>query len=91
MKVIYHTNNHDYETYSTFNKISENLPLNFVRCHKSYIVNIDNIQNVESNSNTILFSNNISCSIGPKYKNNLMEVLNNYGNFTNNLDCVNNA
>lgn len=82
MKLIVCTNSKRYETYSSFSQIQENLPTNFVRCHKSYIANIDNITNIESATNTIEFGNS-KCYIGPKYKNSFMEVLNNYGNFTN--------
>ena len=88
MKLVFCTNNCIYETYSSFSKFENCLPDNFVRCHKSFIANINNIVDVQSNNNTIFFSNNKSCSIGFKYKNNFMEVLKN-GNFTNNLDCDN--
>lgn len=80
MKIIFHTNSRDYEAYSSFNKIQMDLPNNFVRCHKSYIANIDKIVNVEPVTNTITFENDCTCDIGPKYKNSLMEVINNYGN-----------
>lgn len=90
MKLIVHTDSKEYEAYTSFNKIETCLSENFVRCHKSYIANIDNIKNIEPNSNTIKFINN-ECYIGPKYKNNFMEVLNNYGIFSNNLDNVNNT
>ena len=93
MKVIFHTGTRTYETYSSFNRISENLPSNFVRCHKSYIANINKISDVQAKDNTIVFQNNmnndIKCYIGPKYKNKLMEVLND-GIFSNNLDSFNN-
>lgn len=90
MKLIVHTPSKKYETYSSFNKIEDCLPDNFVRCHKSYIANLDNIINVETQSNTIEFDNS-KCYIGPKYKNNFMEVFNNYGNFSNPLGHFNNA
>lgn len=89
MKVIYHTQYKEYEAYSSFSKIEENLPENFVRCHKSYIVNTQNIVNIESSNNTIYFNSKNSCSIGPKYKNNFMEVFT-HANFTNYLDSFNN-
>lgn len=89
MKLIYCTKEKSYETYSSFNKIETCLPVNFVRCHKSYIANINKISNINPNENTIQFDNCTTCSIGPKYKINLMEVLNN-GNITNNLECINN-
>ena len=81
MKLVYHTASKEYEAYSSFNKIQHNLPNNFVRCHKSFIVNINKIADVEIASNKISFENNNHCLIGPKYKNNFMEVFNNYGNF----------
>lgn len=74
MKLIFYTENREYKIYSSFSKISKSLPENFVRCHKSFIINIDKITNIQTN--TILFENN-KCYIGPKYKNNLMEVFKN--------------
>lgn len=91
MKLVFYTDNRIYETYSSFNKISEELSPNFVRCHKSYIANINKISDVNSNDNTIMFDSehDLKCFIGPKYKNKIMEVLKNDGNVTNNLDSVN--
>lgn len=80
MKLIFHTENREYEIYSSFLKIQGSLPSNFVRCHKSFIVNIDNVTKVESNKNIVYF-NDSSCDIGPKYKNKFLEVINNHGNF----------
>ncbi len=77
MKVIFHTDTRNYETYSSFSKISDMLPYNFVRCHKSYIVNIKKINDIDLSNNVILFSKDDQCYIGPKYKNEFMEVLNN--------------
>ncbi len=81
MKLIYHTKDAEYEAYSSFNKIQMNLPNNFVRCHKSYVANINNIKNIEPTTNTIFFDDNLTCGIGPKYKTSLMEVMKNYGDF----------
>lgn len=90
MKVVFCTNSHEYETYNSFNKIQSILPDNFIRCHKSYIVNTENVSNINSHKNTIIFKNNLSCEIGPKYKHNLMEVFKD-GNFSNNMDSINNG
>ena len=88
MKLVFCTDSREYEVYSSFNKISESLPHNFVRCHKSYIANIDKITDLQTNNNTILFDNsNSKCFIGPKYKNKFMEVLNNDGTIKCSLDC----
>ena len=88
MKLIFYADNRTYEVYSSFNRISNDLPSNFVRCHKSYIANTNKITNIDSKENLIFFgeNNKAQCYIGPKYKNKLMEVFNNDGNFTNNLD-----
>ena len=90
MKVVFSTINKTYEIYDSFNNLEKQLPQNFVRCHKSYIANINKIKNVETNTNTIMFNDEHICFIGPKYKNNFMEVLNN-GNFSNNMDSTNNT
>jgi two-component system response regulator AgrA len=74
MKLIFYTDTREYQIYSSFSKISESLPSNFVRCHKSYIININKITNIQASLNTVLFEHD-KCYIGPKYKNNLMEVL----------------
>lgn len=79
MKLVFHTVFHDYETYSSFNKINDSLPKNFIRCHKSYVVNINNIKNIDFVEGKVYFANGDFCEIGPKYKSNLTEVLKNYG------------
>ena len=84
MKLVFSTPHKDYEVYTSFNKLENCLSENFVRCHKSYIVNVDKIKNVETNKNLISFENNDTCFIGPKYKNNFMEVFN-YGNSTKDM------
>lgn len=84
MKILYCTDIKNYETYSSFTKIMPSLPKHFIRCHKSYIVNINRIENIDSSKNTIFFNNNITCSIGPKFKKYFMEVFNNYANFNYN-------
>ena len=79
MKLVFHTKDRIYETYSSFNKIQSALPENFVRAHKSFIVNIDKIVNVDPVSNLIYFTNDIYCDIGPKFKHSLFEEVNKNG------------
>lgn len=76
MKLIYHTSHEKFETYNSFSKINNDLPENFVRCHKSFIVNVNNIANISLPNSTITFKNGDVCYIGPKYKNCFMEVIN---------------
>lgn len=80
MKLVFHTSTRDYDTYSSFNKFQDNLPKNFVRCHKSYIANIDQVKHIEPVSGIITFKDNSTCEIGPKYKREFMEEIKNHGN-----------
>lgn len=88
MKLVFYTDSRIYETYSSFNKIKDILPSNFVRCHKSYIANINKIYDISPSDNSISFdsTSNVKCYIGPKYKEKIMEVFKNDRNFTNNLE-----
>ena len=88
MKLVFCTSTHEYETYSSFSKICSCLPDNFVRCHKSYIINVNNVAHFMLSDNLVMFPHNSFCPIGAKYKNKFLEVFEN-GNFTNNLECVN--
>lgn len=75
MKLIYHTFHEVIDTYNSFSKIADTLPNNFVRCHKSFIANVNNIVHISLTDSTITFKNNEVCYIGPKYKKSLMEVI----------------
>ena len=81
MKIIFHTKSRDYEIYSSFAKIQDLLPNNFIRCHKSFIANINNIEKLEPSTNLIYFKDNDYCDIGPKYKEEFMKGVNSYGLF----------
>ena len=76
VKLVYHTFSKCFYSYNSFTKLESLLPKNFVRCHKSFIVNINNISHVSLTDSIITFKNNEVCYIGPKYKNVLMEVIN---------------
>ena len=79
MKLIFHTSSRDYDTYSSFAKLDDKLPENFVRCHKSFVINLNNVKNVDPVTCTIYLTDDSSCNIGPKYKQEFMEVLKNHG------------
>ena len=88
MKLIFCSNNRNYEIYGSFSKIKNCLSDNFVRCHKSYIVNLNNIADYNNKTNTILFNNNSTCSVGLKYQDNFKEVLEN-GSSIQHMECIN--
>lgn len=71
-KAIFKTSSGDYVLTSSFSDILSRLPDHFVRCHKSFIVNIDKIARIKPD-NTIIFKDTdekvIQCQIGPKYEN----------------------
>lgn len=46
-KVCIHAADGVYETYSTLSKMEERLPRSFIRCHKSFLVNIDCAKKLE--------------------------------------------
>lgn len=65
--IILHTKSMNYEFRSNFaNLISKFSEVNFVQIHKSFVINIDKI--VELKKNEVLLDNNITLSIGRKYK-----------------------
>ena len=68
-RAIFKTSDGDIVINCSFSEILEHLPKNFVRCHKSYIVNMDKVSYVQSN-NVIAFNKKIEsqCYIGPKYE-----------------------
>lgn len=68
-KAIFKTTGNDLVLNTSFTDILNKLPNNFVRCHKSYIVNLDKISYINSN-NTITFREfaDTQCQIGPKYE-----------------------
>lgn len=79
MKLVFHTLSRDYEAYTSFNKVAPSLPSHFLRCHKSFIANTHKITMLEPIESRISFEDNSCCEIGPKYKKNILEVVNNYG------------
>ena len=81
-KLIFRSVDADYSVYSSFNKIKNELPSNFIRCHKSYIVNIRNVESIQDNVVHFDKTNRLTCSIGQVYKKKFWEVINNEFNTT---------
>ncbi|MEG1009303.1 MAG: LytTR family DNA-binding domain-containing protein [Clostridia bacterium] len=48
-------------TTATINNILTKLPKNFVKCHRSYIINTDKIETYDKSKNMILLENNKKC------------------------------
>lgn len=63
-KAMVYTNDGIYETNYSLNSIKDHLPDSFIRVHRSYIVNREQIYKINKENKTIYFSENISCPLG---------------------------
>lgn len=64
-KTYIHTKSCVYETSLSLNSIAKLLPSdNFVRNHRSYIVNINAVTKVNKSDNKVFFDTSTSCPIG---------------------------
>lgn len=67
------TNNQKHLIRGNLNKIITKLNTKFVRIHRSYIVNLDYLQQIDQNNIVLL---NVSIPIGKKYKDDLLQKIN---------------
>lgn len=74
-KLIFRADSIDYSVYSSFSKIQPTLPPNFIRCHKSYIANINNIESIDDTTIHFDKTNKLKCYIGQVYRKKFLEVL----------------
>lgn len=65
----------EYSFYSTIEQMEEELPRNFVRCHRSYIVNRECIENVQLSKGILILAGDIYIPVSRKYKNILKEYM----------------
>ena len=63
-KATVYTKDSTYETCSSLNSIQQDLPDSFVRVHRSYIVNKEQITKIDKESKSIYFTDNMSCPLG---------------------------
>lgn len=69
-KVLIVTDNATYEQRTSISKLENTLPMTFCRCHRSYIVNVQKVENCDRNK--IILSNGITVPLGRKYYQNLL-------------------
>ncbi len=74
-KSFIYTTNEIIETYSTLDELERILPGNFIRSHKSYIINIGKVTKIDAITNEVIFNNSFKCYVGRKYKKMLMDYL----------------
>ena len=63
-KATVYTKDSTYETCSSLNTLEQELPNSFVRVHRSYIVNTDQIYKISREEKSIYFENNKCCPLG---------------------------
>lgn len=57
-----------YSSTVTLDALLDSLPNNFVKCHRSYIINKEFISTVDHKKNTIIFENGLKCPINSHFK-----------------------
>ena len=63
-KATIYTKDSTYETCYSLNNLQQELPNNFVRVHRSYIVNREQIAKVNKDEKSIYFTESLSCPLG---------------------------
>ena len=61
------TNQKELYTTKTLNSLIDELPNNFCKCHKSYIVNLDKIVGIDKKAKLIYFTKDIYCPISSNF------------------------
>lgn len=72
-KTIIHTCTSQIYCYDSLESLQQLLGDGFIRCHKSFIVNKKHISIINIGKNEIVLDNNAKCSIGRKYKKEVLE------------------
>lgn len=72
-RVFVRTRTVEYGTGGTIEKTAENLPQNFIRCHRSFIINRDYIDRIRLSEGTVYMAGSIMVPISRSYKADLKE------------------
>lgn len=67
-KSIIYTENSKQSTYKTLDSLLKELPTNFKRCHKSYIVNENKVSSIDKKNGYIFFSEKLYCPISTHFE-----------------------
>lgn len=60
-KVYMHTTDRQVEFYGQLSELEEQLDNRFIRCHRSFLVNKDNIQEIDRQQKTVIMNNGQTC------------------------------
>ena len=67
-KIFLRTLNEEYGFYSTMEQLEKELPDTFLRCHRSYIVNMDKVEKIMLSHNQILLVHGFNIPLSRSYK-----------------------
>lgn len=67
-RIVLSTDNEEYYFYDTIDNLVKVLPSEFVRCHRSFIVNVDRIQKVRLSDNCLFLDNGFIVPLSRSYK-----------------------
>lgn len=74
-KVYVRLKEKEYSKYESLENISKDLPDNFMRCHRSFIVNTDYISKVKLSENLIYLDDDILVPLSRSYKSEMKEYI----------------
>ena len=75
-KVIVHGVDEKIVINATLRDIEDKLGKNFYKCHKNFLVNINNIADVDKEKRIVKMNNNDECVVGERHLNKLLRILN---------------
>ena len=75
-KVIVHGVDEKIIINATLRDIEDKLGKNFYKCHKNFLVNINNIADVDKEKRIVKMNNNDECMVGERHLNKLLRILN---------------
>lgn len=73
-KILVVTDTTEYSFYDTLDSLEEKLPQQFIRCHRSFIVNGNKIEKMMLSRSTILLESGDEVSLSRSYKGSLKEI-----------------
>ncbi|WGU96143.1 LytTR family DNA-binding domain-containing protein [Paenibacillus dendritiformis] len=74
-KIKLHERNRQIEFYGTLKELEKQLDDRFYRCHKAYIVNVNNIQEIDKLKRVVHMVNGETCYVSFRYYNGLVKAM----------------
>lgn len=74
-KIIVYTDGGIYSFYGKIRELEKNLGGNFFRCHKSYIINLMRVSEIDTDSKKVYFDSSASCCVSTRLLTKLNNIL----------------